>query len=706
MQVTVSSAVNTSAGRSGRLEMFLSTSFQPADWSYQFFTDHPDATKPLAALEPRHIRLQPLAGAIPERAPGIWDFTQLDAVVNPVLGVGDHSPEFQLAVAPAFMNDANGRLQTSRFQDFAEYCANLVRYYNTGGFEAGGKHYQSSSPYHITWWGIFNEPNINGIPADDYVTLYNLVAPAMQAVDPTLKFVAVELSDFEPEPENFLPSFVQKVTAQVDALATHYYSTCDQSSPDQSLFDSIAGFAGHVRYFYSRMAARAPLAALPVWVTENNVNADFDKGGGISACNGDAFVRDLRGSSAFFAAWRPLVFSRLAQAGAQSLYHWNFNSDAQFGEVDGASGNTYLSYWVDYWLARHFPSPPGANILQVSVSDPDIEVLAARNDDGSAVVMLANHAVASPADNNGLGSPRDITLDISALGPFAFASQVTIDASTDPSKGPSPAAVNPATMLQIPLNGYAVSFLRLNNGPPMFSAASVVSAATFAGGGVAPGEVVAVFGAGIGPSTPAYPAMTSPGFMDAMLAGTRILFDGTAAPLLYASSGQLNAIVPYGVSGQNSTQARIEYLGALSDAVTVPVVESAPGIFTLTALGTGQGAILNVTEAGLSVNSAANPAAPGSLVAIYATGGCDMTRKFPDGMITGSILANVVQQVSVRIGGLPAEVLYAGSAPDLVQGVIQINVRVPPAVTPGNEVPVQLTIGMGVSPPGATLAVR
>ena len=69
------------------------------------------------------------------------------------------------------------------------------------------------------------------------------------------------------------------------------------------------------------------LAAVPVWVTENNVNADFDKGGGISACNGTPFVTDLRGSSAFFAAWRPYVFSQLGKAGIEALYHWDFDAD-------------------------------------------------------------------------------------------------------------------------------------------------------------------------------------------------------------------------------------------------------------------------------------------------------------------------------------------------------------------------------------------
>jgi hypothetical protein len=80
----------------------------------------------------------------------------------------------------------------------------------------------------------------------------------------------------------------------------------------------------------------------------------------MSACNhGQPFVTDLRGSSAFFAAGRPYVFPQVGKAGVQLLYHWDFDADAQFGEVNGANGQTQLSYWVDYWLAQMFPAGAG-----------------------------------------------------------------------------------------------------------------------------------------------------------------------------------------------------------------------------------------------------------------------------------------------------------------------------------------------------------
>src|SRR5208282_5963214 len=163
---------------------------------------------------------------------------------------------------------------------------------------------------------------------------------------------------------------------------------------------------------------------------------------------GTTFVLDQRGSSAFFTAWRPYIFSQLGKAGIQALYHWDFAADAQFGEVNVANpppAQLQLSYWVDYWLASMFPSSAGASILQfTNTDDAEIEVLAAQNPDGSVVIMLANHAVNAPTDNNGPGAPRTVGVDVSALGSFTSGSLLTIDAGTSVTAGPTATPVKPS----------------------------------------------------------------------------------------------------------------------------------------------------------------------------------------------------------------------------------------------------------------------
>jgi hypothetical protein len=283
----------------------------------------------------------------------------------------------------------------------------------------------------------------------------------MQSVDPSLKFVALELCCSS---ESWVQTFAAGLNANVpvDAVATHYYSSCNQKDTDEEVFATVPTFVSSIQTISGYMAANAMLANVPVWITENNVNADFDKGGGISACNGTTFVTDKRGSSAFFAAWRPYVFSQVGQAGARALYHWDFDADAQFGEVDFATGNTQLSYWVDYWLAQMFPSGSGQRSLQFTNSnDGEIEVLPVINTDGSVVIMISNHAVASPNDNNGAGLTAKISLDVSSLGSFTSASQVMIDASTSPTTGPTAASISTQSPIAVNFNGYGVALIKL-----------------------------------------------------------------------------------------------------------------------------------------------------------------------------------------------------------------------------------------------------
>jgi hypothetical protein len=456
--IVISKATN------GPFRVAMSTSFQPAEWDDLFFTLNPTATTELGTLGPHHIRLQGVSQGVPQTTLSTWDFNILDAIAQPVLSVGDHSPEFQIAVAPPFMYDSNHNFIDSTYQQFAAYAQDLVRYYNLpGGFSASDGQHASPSGIPITWWGIYNEPNFNNLDSTQYTKLYNEVVPAMQAVDGSLKYAAVELGDYSGLANQFLPAFVSGVTAQVDVLATHFYSTCNQKDSDTILFGTVPGFATEVGNIYTQLHTNPALAGVPVWVTENNVNADFQGANGRSTCNpGQAFVADPRGSSPFFAAWRPYVFSQLGKAGVEALYHWDFGADQQYGEVDYNTGAVQLGYWVDYWLGQMFPPAAAGNLLHYTATDDlELETLPVVNSDGSVVIMVANHAVNAAGDDNGPGASRSVQVDISALGAFSSGSLLTIDKNTSLSSGPTPTVVTPSTQATITLAGYGVAFLTL-----------------------------------------------------------------------------------------------------------------------------------------------------------------------------------------------------------------------------------------------------
>jgi hypothetical protein len=448
----------------GRLALAMSTGFQPASYDTYDFQGFPGAVVPLGALRPQHIRIQSGSDGNPQTSATTWNFSDLDLATQPLLTVGDHSPELQLGQAPPFMYSPTGYLLDTTGQQFASYATQMVRYYNTGGFTAPDGHHASPSPYHIAWWGIYNEPNINNVTAAQYAEMYNTTVPAMLAVDPSLQFVAAEVTGDLYTVQNYLPLALGGIHAPVDAVAIHLYSMCNQADNDAYVMATVPTFAQSVQGTALAMAAHSYPATTPIWITENNVNADYNLGNGISACNGNTYVIDPRGSSAFFAAWRPYVFSQVGQAGARALYHWSFFGDAQGAEVNRTTDADQLPYWVDYWLVRDFPSPPGSNILAVTNSDAqDVEVLAVRNDDGSVAVMVANHAVASAQDNNGPGAPSTVQLDLSALGSFHTATELTIDARTDPTTGPgAPTSITPTSTVTIKLPGYGVALLTMS----------------------------------------------------------------------------------------------------------------------------------------------------------------------------------------------------------------------------------------------------
>jgi uncharacterized protein (TIGR03437 family) len=721
VNVQVGNQKDTSVGVNGRLQEAMSTSFQLAQWSYTYFQGAPAAPASLTALDPFHTRVQVIQQAVPLSAPDTWDFTYLDTMLSPIQATGDHSPEFQIGTAPAFLSAANGQILPASIPAFAQMSANMVSYYNKGGFTDAGVHYQSPTPYPVTWWGIFNEPDINGVTASEYVTLYNTVVPAMAAMDPNIKFVAVELAAPPSANGFYFPLFVDGVTAQVDVVAKHFYSTCDQRDNDQTVFSTIPGMASQVQEMYQEMALNPALANVPVWITENNVNADYSNNG-ISNCNPPLkFVTDTRGSSPFFGAWRSLVFEQLGEAGAQALYHWAFGTDPQYGETD-QNGNPQFSYWVDYYLSHWLPSPPGQDILQTTTSgcclldslktwqgfgglQYDTQTLAARNVDGSVVILMSNYALNAGNDNNGPGLSRTFALDVSALGSFSSATLVTLDAAT-PSGGPVPQSVSPAAQMQVTIPGYGAALLRLSNAQPTISAGGVANAASAKAGPVAPGELVSIYGSALGPAAGAPGQLTNPVLVSNALEGVHVLFDGVPAPITYASAGQVNAVVPYGVAGQSTTQLQVEYLGQVSPPVTLPVTTLSPALFTANTSGSGQGAILNLT--GPPINSAANPAARGDWVAIYGTGIGVTSPASTDGMLAtapyGQLPAKV--NVTVTMGGITCQTNYAGAAPYLISGALQINAQVPAGVTPGPSVPLTVTIGGVSAPAGVTLAVK
>jgi len=318
--------------------------------------------------------------------------------------------------------------------------------------------------------------------------------------------------------------------------------------------------------------------------------------------------------------------------------------------------------------------------------------------------------------------PAPQVVSLSGAAGLSFTTSVSTASGGDwlavtPASGSTPAtlsvSVNPAILnvgvysgtVTITAGGAAQQvtvqlFVNRPDGPPQVF--SVVHAATLAPGPVAPGEIVTLFGANLGPAT-LVNFQLNEDQLTAMLAETQVLFDNIPAPLVYVYTGQLSAIVPFAVAGTTGVRLQVQQRGAKSNVVEVPVATAAPGLFTMDSSGKGPAAIHHQNY---TVNSASNPAEKGSVVTLWATGGGETDPQVADGRLASpEVLPRPKLPVSVRIGGVEAEVLYAGSAPGMVVGLLQVNVRVPDSVASG-AVPVLLTVAGSSSPPDVTLAVR
>jgi hypothetical protein len=230
----------------------------------------------------------------------------------------------------------------------------------------------------------------------------------------------------------------------------------------------------------------------------------------------------------------------------------------------------------------------------------------------------------------------------------------------------------------------------------------IINAANGIAASVAPGELVSIFGTNLGPAGTAGLTLTAQGNVATAISGVTVTFNGTPAPLTYISPTQINCVVPFEVASLSAAQVVVTYNGTNSAATFVNISAAQPGIFTQTSSGSGAGEIMLPNY---SLVTSSNPAHTGNTVIFYATGGGVTNPASITGGVAGSTLLRTAAPVSVTIGGLPATVSFAGAAPGLVEGILQVNAVVPAGVASGN-LPVFLTVGNSTSQNGVTIAIQ
>lgn len=250
---------------------------------------------------------------------------------------------------------------------------------------------------------------------------------------------------------------------------------------------------------------------------------------------------------------------------------------------------------------------------------------------------------------------------------------------------------------------------------PEIAAGGVVNGATFdktAGAPLAPGQLVSIFGTNLASqlqSTDTVPLSTS------LADNVTVTFNGVTAGLDFVSPNQINAQLPWNVLSNGATTGTAAVVvtrnGTASAQAMINIAATAPGIFTIPP-GGGWAVAVNNSDSSVAAPAGAinglttHPAKAGDVLIVYATGlGAVDTAVANGGIPDAGKIVNTTVMPTALIGGVPAQVLFSGLAPQF-PGVNQLNIQVPAGVPSGSQ-PLQLQINGGpLTPSNAMIAIQ
>ncbi len=459
--------------------------------------------------------------ALPENTQGQWDFSSLNVLVNDETSIGQE-PVMNVKFAPDWMwtctrAQAPGDIADKTFKTFAAYMARLVSYYNKGSMttESGTVITNpAGTKNRMTYWELWNEPDLDNetpcAPADgmsltpsEYLTMWNAAAPAMLAVDPTLKLVGPATAGGQfgsgtgGANNDYITTLMQGATVKPAVLSFHGYGYWDNAVSDKTIFDGdgTPGINGGIDDIVAAAKdIHANYPSLPMWISEINVNS--------------AWGNDPKGRpwGPLGAAWWGSAYSQLAPYNVSILHQYNVVESPQFGLINDQTGQPMLPYWTVKTLNTAFPT--GSKLLSTSSPDSDIQVTAARRPDGKISVLVVNRRVDSANPSGGVGLPADVNVTLDTTPSSASLQQV--DSSTAVASGPVTVNVTPAQTIPLHFPGYGFVLLTLGDGPappppPPAPAVSLTPSTLSFGsqlvGSTSAAQSVAVKNTGTGPLT-------------------------------------------------------------------------------------------------------------------------------------------------------------------------------------------------------------
>ncbi|MCZ2146804.1 MAG: hypothetical protein LC126_03405 [Bryobacterales bacterium] len=394
----------------------------------------------------------------------------------------------------------------------------------------------------------------------------------------------------------------------------------------------------------------------------------------------------------------PVTVTRLTADATKSIYSVRWDSFFQgAGVAVDEEGNAYVSTYQRRWeiagpdssIMKLDPAGnsvwstgvPGANISSMALDSRGLLILT-----GSALDLQFQPTAGAPrACLNSAGAVRPVTTFVARFDIIAKSVVYAgyLNAAQSWVAG-ADVVVAESAYVGLP------RFTALpSTTPEPGTVTCMANAASNDMSSIAPGEVLSIYGSSIGPARQFITQLDTAGIVTKELGGITVTFDGVPAPILYAAPGRINLVAPFTLS-PNKVRVELRRDGVLLAAFDRTVSPAHPGLFTVNGLRSGPLAALNQDG---TINSAANPASPGSIVTIYATGLGDMLPaavdgEIPHGPVSRPIASFPIQLYSISAGAFSPSIEYLGNAPELVQGMIQVNLRLPRIAPPDGVVTV------------------
>ncbi len=210
-------------------------------------------------------------------------------------------------------------LDPTEYDNYAQFCAQLVRILNVDQ-QRRVKFFEATNERDNIYYVEFvknNQPD----HLNELIEIYNRVAVAMKAVDPTIQvggpaFTRADLVDQ-------VRRFVRGTRPNLDFMSYHFYATGNTTDSDEQIYNRTKSLGRHSGDIAQILREESPNRVIPAHVNEYNISYDYR-------------APDLRMRGHKGAVFDALSIVAAIDTGTSVTNAWN-DRDGIYGKLDGSN---------------------------------------------------------------------------------------------------------------------------------------------------------------------------------------------------------------------------------------------------------------------------------------------------------------------------------------------------------------------------------